>query len=114
MGRPWCVEWTWLAGKRVPSRALTRCVTNILTPQRRDRGVGHLSGSSLTRRRQVRTIGCDVRCADRVARLDLRATMGVLVGKRKQRDGRQAVMLGFAEAAAERGEYFFYARIPEA
>ncbi|MCE9528307.1 MAG: hypothetical protein K8R36_19870 [Planctomycetales bacterium] len=33
--------------------------------------------------------------------------------KRKQLDGRQEVMLGFAEAAAERGQHFFYVLIPE-
>ena len=32
--------------------------------------------------------------------------------KRKQLDGRQEVMLGFAEAAAERGQHFFYVLIP--
>ena len=33
--------------------------------------------------------------------------------KRKQLDGRQKVMRDHAEAAAERGEHFFYVRIPE-
>jgi hypothetical protein len=33
--------------------------------------------------------------------------------QRKQFDGRQAVMLGFAEDAAEQGQHFFYVRIPE-
>jgi hypothetical protein len=33
--------------------------------------------------------------------------------KRKRLDGRQAVMQDFAEAAAERGQHFFYIRIPE-
>ena len=36
-----------------------------------------------------------------------------MVKKRKQLDGRQEVMLGFAEAAAERGQHFFYVLIPE-
>jgi hypothetical protein len=35
-----------------------------------------------------------------------------LAKKRKQLDGRQAVMQGFAEAAAEQGQHFFYIRIP--
>lgn len=30
-----------------------------------------------------------------------------------QLDGRQKIMLGFAEAAAERGQHFFYVLIPE-
>ncbi|MGB9202457.1 MAG: hypothetical protein WCB94_00645 [Terriglobales bacterium] len=34
--------------------------------------------------------------------------------KRKRFDGRQAVMQDFAKAAADRGEHFFYIRIPEA
>ena len=33
--------------------------------------------------------------------------------KRKQLDGRQEVMRGFAEAAAERGQHFFYVLIHE-
>ena len=33
--------------------------------------------------------------------------------KRIQLDGRQQVMLGFAEAAAERGQHFFYVLIRE-
>ncbi len=33
--------------------------------------------------------------------------------EQKQLDGRQEVMLGFAEAAAERGQHFFYVLIPE-
>ena len=33
--------------------------------------------------------------------------------KPKQFDGRQRVMLGFAETAAERGQHFFYVLIPE-
>lgn len=33
--------------------------------------------------------------------------------KQKQLDGRQEVMLGFAEAAAERGQHFFYVLIHE-
>jgi hypothetical protein len=33
--------------------------------------------------------------------------------KRKQLDGRQKVMLGFAEDAAGRGRHFFYILIPE-
>jgi hypothetical protein len=33
--------------------------------------------------------------------------------KRKQLDGRQEVMRGFAKAAAERGQHFFYVLIPE-
>ena len=33
--------------------------------------------------------------------------------KQKQLDGRQEVMLGFAEAAAERGQHFFYVLVPE-
>lgn len=33
--------------------------------------------------------------------------------KQKQLDGRQEVMLGFAEAAAENGQHFFYVLIPE-
>jgi hypothetical protein len=36
-----------------------------------------------------------------------------LASNRKQLDGRQEVMLGFAEAAAERGQHFFYVLIPE-
>jgi hypothetical protein len=36
-----------------------------------------------------------------------------LAKKQKQLDGRQEVMLGFAEAAAERGQHFFYVLIPE-
>jgi hypothetical protein len=36
-----------------------------------------------------------------------------LAKKRKQLDGRQEVMLGFAEAAAERGQHFFYVLIHE-
>ena len=33
--------------------------------------------------------------------------------RKKQMTGRAAVMLEFSEAAAERGEFFFYVRIPE-
>jgi hypothetical protein len=33
--------------------------------------------------------------------------------KRKKLDGRQEVMLGFAEAAADRGQHFFYVLIPQ-
>jgi len=33
--------------------------------------------------------------------------------KSKQLDGRQRLMLGLAEAAAQRGEHFFYVLIPE-
>lgn len=33
--------------------------------------------------------------------------------KQKQLDGRQEVMLGFAETAAERGQHFFYVLVPE-
>jgi hypothetical protein len=36
-----------------------------------------------------------------------------LAKKRKQLDGRQEVMRGFAEAAAERGQHFFYVLIRE-
>ena len=36
-----------------------------------------------------------------------------MAGKRKQLDGRQQVMRGFAEVAAERGQHFFYVLIPE-
>src|SRR4051812_13256311 len=36
-----------------------------------------------------------------------------LAKKRRQLDGRQAVMQGFAEAAAEQGRHFLYIRIPE-
>jgi hypothetical protein len=35
-----------------------------------------------------------------------------LATKRKQLDSRQKVMLGFAEAAAEHGQHFFYVLIP--
>ena len=38
---------------------------------------------------------------------------GPLSKKRKKLDGRQEVMLGFAEAAAERGQHFFYVLIHE-
>lgn len=34
-----------------------------------------------------------------------------MASKRKQLDGRQEVMRGFAEAAAERGQHFFYVLI---
>jgi len=36
-----------------------------------------------------------------------------LAKKEEQLDGRQKVMLDFAEAAAERGQHFFYVLIPE-
>jgi hypothetical protein len=36
-----------------------------------------------------------------------------LAKQQKQFDGRQKVMLDFAEAAAERGQHFFYVLIPE-